>query len=329
MKYVASLPGSAGKETTKLWRRITTEFWVELALLKNKWKTILFGAIFQYIHGLGGKTAHYLHKPAPVLGDMGFRFLPELVGRQTMWSEYIFISIFIPFCLWTFHPFFASQKRFYTVTMWAKVLVILVMCQTLRILSFTATQLPGPGRHCHEGQPYALLDPPRGILDLINYDVRQTGFFGCGDLIFSSHMTFTLVFVITYTLHGATRLLKYLVWPLLVLQSLFIIAARKHYSVDVVIAWYAVPLVYYFVENHLSAWLAEGDPLDRRSGTGPLLPDKMLKADEWEGKNGRVVGVPSYLTPGKANGLNGPYINGYGHHANGNGNGNGVNGAAL
>lgn len=34
------------------------------------------------------------------------------------------------------------------------------------------------------------------------------------------------------------RIIKFLAWMLVIIQSLLIIAARKHYSVDIVVAWY-------------------------------------------------------------------------------------------
>ena len=35
------------------------------------------------------------------------------------------------------------------------------------------------------------------------------------------------------------RFIKFLAWFMAIIQSLLIIASRKHYSVDVVVAWYA------------------------------------------------------------------------------------------
>ena len=31
---------------------------------------------FQYIHGLAARGVHYLHRPGPILQDVGFMFLP-------------------------------------------------------------------------------------------------------------------------------------------------------------------------------------------------------------------------------------------------------------
>ena len=35
-------------------------------------------------------------------------------------------------------------------------------------------------------------------------------------------------------------------------MSVLIVASRKHYSVDVVIAWYVVPLVYWTLQRHFN-----------------------------------------------------------------------------
>lgn len=81
------------------------EYSVEWPLLKERWKLILLGLIFQvapyfqlfclacilqawqpsellfytllqYLHGLAARGVHYLHKPGPVLQDIGFILFP-------------------------------------------------------------------------------------------------------------------------------------------------------------------------------------------------------------------------------------------------------------
>jgi len=64
-------------------------------------------------------------------------------------------------------------------------------------------------------------------------------------------MIFTLVFVRTYYKYGSNRLIKLLAWLMAIIQSLLIIASRKHYTVDVVVAWYTVNLVVFFVDKKL------------------------------------------------------------------------------
>jgi len=41
-------------------------------------------------------------------------------------------------------------------------------------------------------------------------------------------------------------------WVAVSLMSVLIVASRKHYSVDVVIAWYVVPLVYWTIQRHFN-----------------------------------------------------------------------------
>lgn len=54
---------------------------MQLPLLKARWKQVLFGALFQYVHGIFTQLAHRMHQPQEQpLGDIGFRFLP--VRRQ-------------------------------------------------------------------------------------------------------------------------------------------------------------------------------------------------------------------------------------------------------
>lgn len=50
--------------------------------------------------------------------------------------------------------------------------------------------------------------------------------------------------VLTYQHYGSRRVVKALAWTAAVVLALLIISARKHYTVDVVIAWYVVPLAY-------------------------------------------------------------------------------------
>ncbi|KAK1298413.1 Phosphatidylinositol:ceramide inositolphosphotransferase [Acorus calamus] len=68
-------------------------------------------------------------------------------------------------------------------------------------------------------------------------------------------------------------------WLIAIIQSLLIIASRKHYTVDVVVAWYTVNLVVFFVDKKLP------EMPDRGTGTSPpLLPvsakDKDSKSKE-------------------------------------------------
>ncbi|URE11291.1 phosphatidic acid phosphatase-related [Musa troglodytarum] len=248
-------------EASKLWRKVCVETSVELQLLAEKWKLLLTGLMFQYIHGLAARGVHYLHRPGPTLQDLGYMILPELEEKEAT--------------SWTFHPFVYHSKRFYTVLLWRRILAFLVASQLLRIITFYSTQLPGPNYHCHEGSKLARLPPPESITEVLLINFPHGVIYGCGDLIFSSHMIFTLVFVLTYHKYGSKRFVKLLAWVIAIIQSLLIVASRKHYTVDVVVAWYTVNLMVFFIDKKLP------EMPDRSTGSQPMLP---LNIKEKDGK---------------------------------------------
>ncbi|XP_051131197.1 phosphatidylinositol:ceramide inositolphosphotransferase 1-like isoform X2 [Andrographis paniculata] len=254
-----------GREASKLWKRFCAEITAEIDLLAKYWKYILGGLICQYIHGLAARGVHYLHRPGPMLQDAGFFLLPELGQDKAYISESVFTIIFLSFVLWTFHPFVLKSKKIYTVLIWCRVLAFLVACQILRIITFYSTQLPGPNYHCREGSKLARLPRPDSAIEVLLINFPRGVLYGCGDLIFSSHMIFSLVFVRTYHKYGTQNFMKYFAWLTVVIQSLLIVASRKHYTVDIIVAWYTVNLVVFFVDKKLPE-------LPDRSKTAPFLP---------------------------------------------------------
>lgn len=153
--------------------------------------------------------------------------------------------MFASFLLWIISPFLINRKKFYTVVLISRLLTVLATCQALRILSFLSTQLPAPNYHCRAGEKTAKLEWPNHEYEHFIFNPVQQAAYGCGDLIFSSHTTFILVGVLTYTTYGSFFVMKIVAWIFATILSLLIIASRKHYTVDVVVAWYTVPLVFY------------------------------------------------------------------------------------
>lgn len=270
-----------GREASKLWKRVCAETTTEINLLVENWMFILGGLIFQYIHGIAARGVHYLHQPGPTLQDAGFAVLPELGQDRGYISETVFTFIFGSFFLWTFHPFIFKSKKIYTVLIWCRVLAFLVACQFLRIITFYSTLLPGPNYHCREGSKLARLPRPDNVLEVLLIVPRGV-LYGCGDLIFSSHMIFSLVFVRTYTKYGSQRFIKQCAWFMAIIQSFLIVASRKHYTVDVVVAWYTVNLVVFFIDKTLPE-------IPDRSGAVFLIPlskDSMGKDESQKLLNG-------------------------------------------
>ena len=201
--------------------------------------TFPYVSLFEHVVSFHASPSHFytLTKQLPNLQELGL---------ENAWiSETIFWCLFIPFIFWSFSPFVTARKRFYTAVIYARILMVLTACQILRIISFTVTQLPAPNYHCRKGEPTAVREMPASWWGHIYVDVGRQATHGCGDLIFSSHTTFVLVGCLTFTEYGETLILKIISWLGVLAMGLCIVASRKHYSVDVIVAWYTVPLVFY------------------------------------------------------------------------------------
>ncbi|KAL9429378.1 hypothetical protein AB3S75_031234 [Citrus x aurantiifolia] len=92
-------------------------------------------------------------------------------------------------------------------------------------------------------------------------------------------------------------------WLLAIIQSLLIIASRKHYTVDVVVAWYTVNLVVFFIDKKLL------ELPDRTSRNLPLLlpvsgKDKEARTNEENHKllNGNPVDSADWRQRTQVNG---------------------------
>lgn len=92
---------------------------------------------------------------------------------------------------------------------------------------------------------------PKGAADILLHQASPTS--NCGDLIFSGHMLTVLLLSgclfrygqpIWRTSTRATNALRALCVLLCAAQALLILAARHHYTVDVVVALYTVPLLW-------------------------------------------------------------------------------------
>uniref|UniRef100_A0A7I4ED56 Sphingomyelin synthase-like domain-containing protein n=1 Tax=Physcomitrium patens TaxID=3218 RepID=A0A7I4ED56_PHYPA len=141
-------------------------------------------------------------------------------------------------------------------------------------------RLPGPNYHCHEGQPTAILPPPKNVKDVLLLNFPYGVIYGCGDLIFSSHMTFALTFFHSYVKYGTRQWMKFVAFLTMVALSLLIIASHKHYSVDIVVAWFTVYFVFFYVDRRLAdAVMGERVP----TSNGPPLLPMVVKI----GKDGR------------------------------------------
>ena len=121
------------------------------------------------------------------------------------------------------------------------------LCTIVRCVCFLSTGLPGPAPHClPDSESY---NPPSTFFEIL---WRKEIFNGCGDLIFSSHLSLSMIFILAMHqyLHLVINKLQYRIimigiyWPLLVIEAIFIIAARKHYTVDIIVSLYTTPFLW-------------------------------------------------------------------------------------
>lgn len=248
-------------------RRAPLSHWQkEKMLLKIHYKMLLLCCVWQYVHSVATNVAYYLHVQRPPLTDLGYELLPALSKRAQIVSEIMFFTCFVLTIAFILHPLFIRRKKkqLYVVTMLSRLCSTLVLAQTLRIVCFLVTTLPGPNYHCRPNSPD--YSPPKSLFDIL---ARQDAFFGCGDLVFSSHTIFVVLFALVWHKYWPNFVVRSVVWTLVFIFGLLVVAARKHYSLDIMVAWYTVPLIWYAYDYYFP----DKFPIDFQ-GTLPNLSTK-------------------------------------------------------
>ena len=96
----------------------------------------------------------------------------------------------------------------------------------LRALSLYPTIYPSPSFNCKKNR--------KNIMP-VEY---------CHDCMFSGHLAFTLLPILLLIYHGFSPII--VLYP--VFFSIFQIASRAHYSIDILISWYITTLVFIIVQ---------------------------------------------------------------------------------
>jgi hypothetical protein len=216
-------------------------------LLKPIFFFFFFVSFFFFFFPLcqvGTNIAYFLHRPGPLLFDLGFELLPEIGPEWQFLSEICFVVLFVSglgTCLSPLVVRYSTPR--YATLMLMRFFTAASVAQTLRVASFLSTLLPGPNYHCRVGSPE--YNPPR----LLEIFTRLDALKGCGDLIFSSHTIFTTLCVLTVGKYAGHRALRNVLAALLIVLVVLVICARKHYTVDCVIALYVTPLVWHYLDT--------------------------------------------------------------------------------
>lgn len=219
----------------------------ERVLLRANLRVVVLGLMFQWVHSTATNVVYMLHVQRQPLYDLGFEVLPPLSRDWQIISELVFFAFIAGILVFALTPLVRERKgpARYIMTLVARYIAVLMLCQALRIMSFMATVLPGPNYHCRPGSlEYA---PPQTAADVF---ARTDAFKGCGDLVFSSHTIFVMTCALTYQRYGSSVNTKRLMWAVVFVFGLLVVAARKHYTLDVVVAWYTVPLVWVAYERY-------------------------------------------------------------------------------
>jgi len=166
-----------------------------------------------------------------------------------------------------------AHPPIYTVLALGRFFAVLVLAQAIRITCFLVTALPGPNYHCHPFSPH--YDPPTTAWDIL---FRSDAFFSCGDLVFSSHTTFIVLCALAYQKYGRIPWLKKAFWATVLFFGGLVISAHKHYSLDIVVALYTVPLLWYAYDIYCPDLMPEelvGWEVKQAQALNPRLADVM------------------------------------------------------
>ena len=235
------------------WVNFSKKFNIEIEQLKTNFLNISV-CIFVLVYiasTVGRNIAYYRNQQDNRLKDLGFEIIPELSENWKIISEIIIIinnviGIGIVFCPLFYQP---MGNNYSSILIGKRVLNILSVGHVIRILMYLSTSLPSPATHCLPGSDN--YNPPDTLLEIFTR-FSTANDLNCGDLIFSGHIfqntSFTiLTFLYSYKLFS-NKIAKILTISQVlnsISQFIFIIAARNHYTIDLVVGVYVSITLWY------------------------------------------------------------------------------------
>eukprot|EP01065_Artemidia_motanka_P036119 TRINITY_DN4401_c0_g1_i1.p1 TRINITY_DN4401_c0_g1~~TRINITY_DN4401_c0_g1_i1.p1 ORF type:complete len:353 (+),score=74.23 TRINITY_DN4401_c0_g1_i1:101-1159(+) len=239
------------------------------------------------------------------LQDLGHDLVPELSGEHGQLVDLpMFFLVGFTSGVTMFVTLFQKKEKNkpYVINVIRRFLVTFALGHILRLFCYMATTVPGAADYCLDA---AQIHPPQeanihGFK--LFYDRKSTFGKNCGDLIFSGHLLITVSMLCVLWTYGGrcwglesrghTILFCVMLIPALA-QTVMILSARHHYSVDVVVAWYTTPLLWNFhntalmpeddfVPDHvaLARWVLKGDPAAELSPKATPLEQKLSVSDQ-------------------------------------------------
>lgn len=244
-------------------RRLRAEVALLLAQLPVVGGTVAYLAYFGYM--LFRNLAFYRFEAGPRLRDLGHELVPPLgaalheLGELPMLALYLLIAA-LSLATFVAGPMESTVPKPYFVNMFRRFATTLAIGHTLRFASYIGTSLPGAADHCMLGSVEKLTPPrPTSAYEVFTRYAATPGS-NCGDLIFSGHMLQAIIFGCIVARYGQRcfalsstggAVLRGVTYLLVSSQAFIIVSARNHYTVDVVVASYTTPLLWYFYCNAL------------------------------------------------------------------------------
>ncbi|KNB46189.1 inositol phosphorylceramide synthase 3 [Blastocystis sp. subtype 4] len=175
-----------------------------------------------------------------MLKDIGFMLIPEF-HNQLLASDVLSFIPFIILCYLALRmdgnhigKFLSDNLRIFSIYY-----LVRAFCEPV-------TLLPGPAVHCRPGSTF---NPPKDWVDIVAHmPVDGLSFSSCGDLIPSGHIGFTVMGLIAIMRALPKRWTPYrrglsVVCILYVFVTIFfILAYRKHYTVDLIVVLFYIAM---------------------------------------------------------------------------------------
>jgi hypothetical protein len=224
--------------------------WVHLKNNINQISLCIFLMVY-VASTLGRNVAYYRNVEGPRLQDIGFEIFPELpehwkdVSEMLIYLNHIF-GIGIIIVPIVYKPY---QHAHSTILIGKRILTILTIGHMIRIVMYLSTSLPSPASHCQPGST-TYNAPDTWLKILFRFSTYEDK--NCGDLIFSGHIFQNLSFTILTAIYSYqffhVKIACILSWFQYInsfLQFIFIIAARNHYTIDLVVGIYVSLTIWY------------------------------------------------------------------------------------
>ena len=278
-RKTSSASDAFAAERLHLTRRPAWEVWgtlrSELRLLVSRWRTFTFASVlvFYVAANVGPKAAMYsydqqyplgaqrLHDrghvlmSTPWLAYISERILAHDVPVISLWVALVFVGVPL-MVLYEGH----QLSVVHALTRFG---IVCGSAHALRMLFFISTVLPGSADHCLHGPfPHA----PKTLARIFALEIQlplQASQHSlsqqCGDLIFSGHtltvimMGFTLEkYLLSWFLssRSAYAMCVTLLCFAALSQGFILIATKRHYTVDVLLALYIGPAHWLLFERH-------------------------------------------------------------------------------